>query len=381
MNGCSALLAGVLLMPSAAAAPSSAATADRPAATRAVLVSGLGGSKQHSRILLDWITRFHAVLTGRCGVRAEDIAVLAETEDLKATPPRRKSTTRNLKAVMEKLAKALGPRDQFILFLAGHGQINEEVGKLCLPGRDIEAPELGDLLDALPTEKIVIVNAASGGADFLKSYLRPGRVIITAAGYETEGTQAYFAEFFLRGFETGRADVNKDKAIDMLEAYVYGARETANFYHRQYLLERPDLGERVKPAPGKIYWLVRGKETRAVWRRLYAGTDNILARPQKRRNDEGRLVDDLPEDLDAEGDTTPKFGRYDKHWHNRRVLAEHARLDDNGISKDAFFLWKPYKFQEVPQDIEPGQSGYLARRTILGRPGEGPEADAKSNPK
>ena len=381
MNRYSALLAGVLLVHASAAISSSAAPAARPGATRAVLVSGLGGPKQHSRILLDWITRFGTVLTGRCGVRADDIVVLTETEDLKATPQRRKSTTGNIKAAMETMARTLGPKDQFVLFLAGHGQISEEVGKFCLPGRDITAPELGDLLDALPTEKIIIVNTASGGADFLKSYLRPGRVIITAAGYETEGTQAYFAEFFIRGFETGRADVNKDKAVDMLEAYVYGARETANFYHRQYLLERPDLGKRVKPTPGKIYWLVRGKETRAIWRRLYDGTDNILARPQKHRNDEGQLVDDLPADLDAEADTTPKFGRYDKHWHNRRVLAEHARLDDNGTSKDAFFLWQPYKFQEVPSDAEPGQAGYLARRTILGRPAEGPGAGAKSNPK
>jgi hypothetical protein len=373
----SALLAGVLLVPASAAI--SSAPADRPAATRAVLVSGLGGSKQHSQILLDWIGRFHNVLTGRCGVKAEDIVVLTEAEDLKATPKRRRSTTANLKAAMEGMARALGARDQFVLFLAGHGQISEEVGKLCLPGRDITAPELGDLLDALPAEEIIIVNAASGGADFLKSYLRPGRVIVTAAGYETEGTQAYFAEFFLRGFETGRADVNKDKAIDMLEAYVYGARETASFYHRQYLLERPDLGKRVKPTVGKIYWLVRGRETRAIWRRLYAGTDNILARPPKRRNDEGRLVDDLPKDLDAEPDAVPKFGRYDKHWHNRRILAEHARLDDNGISKDAFFLWKPYKFQKVPKDLDPGQTGYVARRTILGRPGKRHEAAAKGD--
>lgn len=352
--------AGELAQPARAAAGS--------ATTRAVLVSGLGGSKQYSRVLLDWVTRLHGVLTAECGVSPANIVVLTETEDPKTNPPRLKATSENLKAALQKMSKLLRPKDQFILFLAGHGQVNEESGKLCLPGSDIRAGELGELVDALPAQELIIINAASGGADFLKSYLRPQRVIITATGYETEGTQTYFAEFFIRGLEGHRADLNKDNLVDMLEAYAYGARETANFYHRQYLVVRPDLGQDVKPTPGKAYWLVRGKETRALWQKLYADTDNLLARPQKQRNDEGQLTDDLPASLDEEPDATPQFGRYDKHWHNRRMLAEHARLDGNGSSKAAFFLWTPYKFQEIPQNLKPGDTGYESARTILGRP-------------
>jgi hypothetical protein len=63
------------------------------------------------------------------------------------------------------------------------------------------------------------------------------------------------------------------------------------------------------------------------------------------------------------------------------MLAEHARLDDNGLSKDAFFLWKPYEFQEVPKDAKPGQTGYLARQTVLGRPLEPAKAAPKAKPK
>jgi hypothetical protein len=85
------------------------------------------------------------------------------------------------------------------------------------------------------------------------------------------------------------------------------------------------------------------------------------------------MVDPLPKDLDSEPDPTPKFGRFDKHWHHRRLLAEHARLDDNGKPKQAFFLWKPYKFQDIPKKLEPGETGYLARRTAIGRPEYPPE--------
>jgi hypothetical protein len=368
---------GLVCLSAAVCLPAEA-PAKGTAVTRAVLVSGLGGSPQCSRLLLDWVTRFHAVLTRQCGVGADHIVVLTETEDPRATPPRQKANAGNFQAAMRKMAQVLRPQDQFVLFVAGHGQVNEEAGKLCVPGPDLRAGEVGELLDALPAQELIIINAASGGADFLKSCLRAGRVVLTATGYETEGTQTYFAEFFIRGFETRQADLNQDHVIDLLEAYAHAARETAHFYHRQYLLESPDLGQDVKPTAGKIYWLVRGKETRAVWRKLYADTDNLMARPRKQSGDEGELADNLPANLDDEPDPTPQFGRYDQHWQNRRVLAEHARLDDNGASKDAFFLWKPYEFQNVPKDPKPGETGYVARQTVLGRPLEEAKAVPES---
>jgi hypothetical protein len=343
--------------------------ADTKPAARAVILSGLGGSEMYTRNLMDWAKRMNSVLTKKCGLAQKNIIILAEKEDLKGTPKIEKSTAENFRKAMEKTGKALGPNDQFILFIAGHGQINEEPGKLCLPGPDITTSEVGELVDALPTEKIVIINAASGGADYLKRYMKTGRVIITATGYETEGTQTYFTEFFIRGYETGEADLNKDKKIDLLEAYTYSTRWTTNFYHRQYLVKKPNLGDRrKKPEPGKTYWLVRGKETRKIWRRVYGGTNNIPGIPPAQKNQEGEVVNALPADLDNEPDTEPKFGRFDFHWHNRRMLAEHARLDDLEDSEKAFFLWKPYKFQKPPVNAQPGETGYYARKTVLGKP-------------
>ncbi|MHC4717126.1 MAG: hypothetical protein ACYS5V_09165, partial [Planctomycetota bacterium] len=279
-----------------------------------------------------------------------------EAADAKAKPPRRKSTRENVRAAIKEVGGRLGPLDQFILFLAGHGQINEPTGKLCLPGRDLDGEELSEMLDLLPTRNVVMINAASGGAEFIDDCAADDRVLITGAGAGNDGTAAYFAEFFIRGYETGGADADKDKTVDLYEAYAYAARETANFYHRQYLVSTT----RRNPED-PLVWMVRGKETRKIWKRLYAGTGNVLGLP-RRRPDEPPLPD-----LDNEPDPQPKFGRFDTHWHNRRVLAEHARLDDSG-SKKGFYLWQPYKFQKPPPD-EPNQEGYLARRTVLGRPG------------
>ncbi len=355
------LYVSVLGMAQPATAPTTQPTtraAPRAPVARAVLISGLGGSEAYSRNLLDWSNRLHKVLTTQCGLKAENIVVLTEKADPKATPPRREATLKNVRAAIKKMKQAFGPDDQFILYMAGHGQINEPVGKLCLPGRDLEADELADMLDELPIGKIVILNAASGGAEFIKTCADIGRVILTGAGAEDDGNQTYFAEFLIRGYETHLADANKDKLIDLMEAYLYAARETANFYHRQYLLG----GGRRRAAGDALVWDVRGKNTRAIWRKLYAGTTNGLGKPPQ-------LPDQPPPpDPETEPDKEPRFGDFGPNWHNRRVLAEHARLDDNA-GKMGFYLWQPYEFVKPPKD-EPGGTGYLARRTVLGKTGQ-----------
>ncbi len=333
------------------------APATRPAAVaRAIIVSGLGGSKAYSRNLLDWTNRCYKVLTDKCGLKGENVVVLTETADAKAAPPRLESTLENFRAAVEKTKAALGSNGQFILVMLGHGQINEPVGKLCLPGEDLKADELASMLDSLPTGRIVLINASSGGAEFVKTCAAPGRVLITGGGAEDDGNQTYFAEFFLRGYETGEADADKDKTIDLMEAYVYAARWTANFYHRQYLVGQA-RGQRSLLDP--LVWYVRGKDTRAIWRKLYADTNNTLGTPRPGPNDPP-----LP-DPETEPDKEPRFGDFGSEWHNRRVLAEHARLDDNA-GKKGFYLWQPYEFVKLPPD-QPSETGFVARRVALGR--------------
>ncbi len=374
------LSVSVVVVVATVARPQSAppSPASRPTA-HAVIITGLGGEKAYSRNVLDWSRRFHAVLTGKCGLKSANISVLAETADPKAKPARAKATIDTIRAAFKQAAGRVRPGDQFILFLAGLGQVNEEVGKLCLPGRDLRADDLEQMLDALPTRNIVIINAASGGAEFLKQYLKDGRVVLTGCGYETEGNQCYFGEFVIRAFETREADTlkgygNGDGVIDMLEAYCYAAKWTCDWYHRQYRLGdyRPG-GRRLAEDDPHIYWVVRGKETRKIWNRLYAGTLHRSVRPTfrpVRDKASGKMLtkDPLPANLDAEPDFDPKWGRFDRHWHFRRMLAETSRLDDNGLSKEAFFLWEPYKLKAHPEDPEPGETTWLARRTVLGRP-------------
>ena len=315
------------------------ASAAEPCA-RAILIGGSGGETAYTRNIADWVQRFNHVLTKQCGLKQEDVLVLLDPVPNGVPGTIKNSTLENVKAAFESMKKNLGPADQFILFLAGHGQVTEPVGKLCLPGADLASDMLAPWLDGLPTQNIVIINTASGGAPFTKACSKAGRVLISAAGVEADANQTYFAEFYLRGYEDKRADADKNGAIDLLEAYLYAAHETANWYHRQYL-----SGSQKKRA-----WMVKGKETRALWAKLYAGSNEHLAKP----------ID--PNDPDTE----PIFGDFGPEWHDRRVLAEHAQLKDTA-GEEGFILWKPYEF-EKPPPAGPGQLGNLAKRTLLGQP-------------
>lgn len=356
-------LACGLLAAQTTSAPASRPAANapvRPAACFALIIGGLGdrpakpedlGKSPYSRNILDWVSRFEAVLT-KAGVKSENLIVLTERGDDKAQPPRPQSTLDNVKKAFGQLKDNLQAGDQLVIVLVGHGQVNEPVGKFCLVGQDLTATELTNFLEKQPATNVALINCASGGAAMIRTAAAPGRVIISAAGDDRDGNQTYFAEFFLSGYETGKADLDGDGIITLLEAYAYAARATANFYHRQYLLTDAETREPSDP----LEWDVRGKETRKVWRKLYEGTSNKLGQPK-----EGTAAA-----RDSEADDEPVFGEYNKAWVGRRLLAEHARLDDTD-GKTGFFLWKPYEFVPLPK-VAPGQEGYTAARTVLGRP-------------
>lgn len=360
-----------------ASAPAPAMTPPSPTGVaRALILAGLAGpdgpeAKTYARAMADWANRFQAVLTGKCGLKPQDVVVLSEAADAKASPPRAQATLANVRAAMERFAQAMGPNDQFVLVMLGQGQINEPVGKICLSGEDLKADELHQLLDKLPSQRTAIINCISGGAEFLKNYLTAGRVVITAAGAEQDGLQTYFAEFFLQGYEAGGADADKSGQIDLLEAYAYGAHQTANFYHNQYLVQEKQ--QKLKPGE-PLTWIVRGKQTRAIWRRLYEGTSNQFAATEAMAKVMPKDAPPMPANLDEEADAEPKFGRFGPNWYNRRVLGEHARLDDTTDTKKSLFLWKPYEFEDLPKTVDPGAPTSLARTIVIGKPDYKPKA-------
>lgn len=323
---------------------SGTAAQEKPATTRALLLGSqtIEAQGAYARNMGDWMSRFVKLLTEK-GAVPENIEVLAESEAPDATPPVRRSTLENVRAAFARLRRQLRPTDQFVLFIVGHGTVTDPVGKLCLPGEDLKATELAELLDALPTRKIVVINCASGGAEFLEKYTRRRRVVVSACGNLGEGNQTYFAEFFLLACETGTADANGDGVITVLEAFNRAAHRCINWYHRQYKMEPPE-GEDVRLVE------VRTAEARRLFEKFYRGVEGI------------RMT--APANGDESEDDEPKFDKLEE-LPLRRESGEHASLEDRGeVTGELHWLANKHRALKG----EPGEQGELAARTVLGSP-------------
>jgi hypothetical protein len=320
----------------------------------------------YARNMNDWTARFVALLTGKLGLPAGNIRVLAAKADARparvtevaevakggevatsstsSTSSTFSSTLANVRSAFAALGKELRPEDQFVLILIGYGAVTDPVAKLCLAGEDLKATTLADLLDALPTRKVVILNFAGGGAEFLEKYARPGRVVVTACGKTRQGGQSYLAEFFLAAYESRR-----DGTITVLEAFNESARRCINWYHRQYKIPPPkDLPEDAPPPKRQVE--VRTAEARRLFQKFYAGIPDLEM-----------VVSEINEDDDVD----PKADGIED-LPLRREAGEHASIEDRGDADEAVLHWSQSKHRVLTG--KPDEEGALAARTVLGSP-------------
>lgn len=328
-------------------ATSSAAWSQEKAPTTHALILStqtMEAESPYARNMRDWIDRFVKLLTGKAGVPVENVRLLAATADEKSRPAASECTLENVKAAFAALGKTMTGADQFVLVIIGYGTVTDPVAKLCLPGPDLKTTTLAEMLDALPTRRIVIINCAGGGAEFLEKYARPGRVIVSACGKTGQGGRSYFAEFFLAAYESGKADADGDGKTTLLEAFNRSAHECINWYHRQYKIPPP---KDAPPGPRKVE--VRTEEARRLFKKFYEGIPDLeMVVPEQ---DEDPSVDPKSEDLED----LPL----------RREAVEHASLEDRGETFGALH-WSENKHR--PLTGKPGEEGELAARTVLGSP-------------
>jgi hypothetical protein len=166
-------------------------------------------------------------LSGRFGFHNDRIKLLTEKPDATAKP----ATAEEVKKVFGSLRTELNADSVLFVFFIGHGSFDKEA-KFNLVGPDLSANEYHNLLAALPTQHVVILNMASASGEFIKPLAAKGRVIVTATRSGQENNAARFMEYFLAALKAGDADADQDGHISVLEAFNYANRLTAEFYTR-----------------------------------------------------------------------------------------------------------------------------------------------------
>jgi hypothetical protein len=311
--------------------------------TYAILIGGLGGQEPYSRWYMDWLTRFQTYLTTTAHVPSANVVVLSD----------KAATFDAITSAFHQFAQHAQPQDQLVLFIVGHGEISDPAPKISLSGPDPTPPQIGALLDSFPAKNQVILNFSASSGEFLKTLSAPNRVNITATS-PTEIEEPIFTEFFLRGLESKRADTDKKGTVTMLEAYNWAAQQTALWIARW---KETNTGKPLDPSEpvGPTVWLASGKETIEIFQKLYAGVPNRKLDPA---SDSSK--DDVPVDL------VPPGGQVTNDWASRRVVDEHALLEDCGQGVGVSVITDK-GFQPILGQ-KPGDPGYLAAHTVLGGP-------------
>ncbi len=220
-------------------------------------IAGLGGAPEYDQRFSGW---------------AKDIDKL-----LKAAEPTAKvetlfgadATRANIEAKLKAFGTAAKADDSIILMLIGHGTWDNTDYKFNLPGPDMTATELGNILDKIAAKHQLIVNMTSASGASLLSLERPNRVIITATKTGTEKNATYFARYWIEALRDPAADTDKNEAVSALEAFKYAEQKTAKFFESQNrlatehaLLEDTGKGEGTKsPSPENGEGLLAGHFT------------------------------------------------------------------------------------------------------------------------
>ena len=159
------------------------------------------------------------------------------------------ATKNEIQKALASLSKTT-PDDVVILTFIGHGTYDGTDYKFNIPGPDLTAAELANLLDRVPAKRqlVVLMTSASGAsiAQLQKA---------TRSGMEKNAP--VFARYWVEALRDPAADADKNGAVSALEAYRYADQKTASYYETQKrlatehaLLEDTGSGDGVRaPSP------------------------------------------------------------------------------------------------------------------------------------
>ena len=135
--------------------------------------------------------------------------------------------------------------------------------------------------------KVAVVVATSSSGAFIKRLESAGRVIVTATKSGSQNEEVVFAGHFAKALSDDVADINKDGAVSLAEAFEYSKAEVARFYQQNnriatesavltgspdgFVLRRPHA-KAAEPAVQKLYAERTGAEQKIAALRAKKGS-------------------------------------------------------------------------------------------------------------
>lgn len=119
------------------------------------------------------------------------------------------------------------------LVLIGHGTFDGREAKFNLEGPDVALEQLAGWLSPMQRE-LVLINNASASGGFIKPLAGQRRIIITATKSASEVFYTRFGEYLAEAVGgLAEADLDQDRQVSLLEAFLHAAKRTAQFYETE----------------------------------------------------------------------------------------------------------------------------------------------------
>jgi len=255
------------------------AVAPANAALHFVIIGGLGGEKEYEE-------RFSMA-----------VEKLSESARSISTEPEAVHVLQGADAKLDNIVEtfiglqnSLTEDDSLAVYLIGHGTHDGDHYKLNIPGPDITAARLANLLEKIKATRQLVVNTTSSSGASVETLLTEGRIVIAATKNGREKNVTMFGKYWADAFEDPEADVDKNQSITVKEAYDYTDAKVKLFF---------ETGSRLATEHSRIEGELSSSFTLARLGEAAAASDPTLAPLVARREAIEMKVDQLKLRKDA----------------------------------------------------------------------------------
>ncbi|MDG1897309.1 MAG: hypothetical protein P8J37_20630 [Fuerstiella sp.] len=178
-----------------------------------IVVTGAEGTTEYGQMFAEWAEQWEAAAT------AGDALFDSINGD------------NSLDQLQRKLSEVAAQKttEPLWLVLIGHGTFDGRVARFNLRGPDLSAAAAADLLED-SQRPVAVINCSSCSAPFINALSGLNRTVITGTKDGGEIQFARFGRYMADGIGHLEADIDRDGQTSLLEAWLFAARRTDEYY-------------------------------------------------------------------------------------------------------------------------------------------------------
>ena len=197
-----------------------------------LIVAGIGGLDEYGEQFEQQSLKLYRAAL-EAGIEPARIVLLSASPLESLSLEHQPSTRENLDRALARIRREAAAGDRVFIVFFGHGNPRGDSAVVNLPGPDLSAGDLAELLQGFEQQVLVIVNTASASGPFARRLSAANRIVITATSSGREYYAGLFGDYFADAFAGNGADRDKDGMISLLEAFDYARREVRRSYEAE----------------------------------------------------------------------------------------------------------------------------------------------------